>query len=200
MIVTRANYLLHVLAQRSPPFSPARTCDQDCLSPFLMRLDVGEVDSTSHIHVPAVSVQSNAPFADLSCTGHAAAVSSQGSSTVEKNDCTGGQMCHGSLAPLTWCGLPPGLDGSRLVDTSQMKWPSAGTGTEARHAQNPMKIVEHCPSCSISRPSSRRQAQNLVSDANGGVLFAGKEEDSDTSDENVPLPKVVSGRRHHRVA
>ena len=39
-----------------------------------------------------------------------------------------------------------------------MKWPSAGGGTEARHAQKPMKIVEHCPSCSISRHSSRRQA------------------------------------------
>ena len=30
--MTRAKSLLQVLAQRSPRFSPARTCDQDCLS------------------------------------------------------------------------------------------------------------------------------------------------------------------------
>ena len=42
--------LLHVLAQRLPRISPARTCDRDCLSSSLMHLDVGEVDFTSHIH------------------------------------------------------------------------------------------------------------------------------------------------------
>ena len=60
--------LLHVLAQRLTRSSPAPTCDQDCLCPSLMHLedlDVGNVDLTSHIHVPAVSVQSNAPFNDL---------------------------------------------------------------------------------------------------------------------------------------
>ena len=62
---------LHVLAQRSPRFSPARTCDQDCLSPSLTHLDVGEGDRTSHIHLPSVTIQSNAPSDDLSaCTGY----------------------------------------------------------------------------------------------------------------------------------
>ena len=74
-----------------------------------MHLDVGEVDLTLHIHVAAVRVQSHAPSDDLSnCTGHAAAVSSQRSSDVGRNDCIGGfgnQMCHVSVAPLTWCGL-----------------------------------------------------------------------------------------------
>ena len=107
-----SNSLLQIFC--TPRTSPVRIFDQDCLSPPMMHLDVGEIGRTSHIHVPAVSVQSNAPSADLSCTGHAAAVSSQGSSTVGKNDCTGGfgnLMGHGSLAPLTWCGPPLGFLG-----------------------------------------------------------------------------------------
>ena len=71
--------LLRYLAQRLTRSCPARTSDQDCSSPSLMRLDVGAVDLTSHIHVPAVSVQSHAPSDDLSnCKGHAPAVSSHG--------------------------------------------------------------------------------------------------------------------------
>ena len=54
--------LLHVLAQRSTRSSPAPTSDQDRFSPSLMHLDVGEVGPTSHIHVPAVSVQARVPF------------------------------------------------------------------------------------------------------------------------------------------
>ena len=85
------------------------------------------------------------------------------------------------MAPLTWCGLPPALVGSQLPDATQMKWPSAGSGTEASHAQSHTMIDEDCPSCSISRPSSRRQAtvesQSLpeicspVPDVNSGVLL-----------------------------
>ena len=70
--------LLHVLAQRLKRSSPARTCDQDCFSPSL--------DCTSHIHVSAGSVQPHEPMISL-CTGHAAAVSSQGSSVIGKNNC-----------------------------------------------------------------------------------------------------------------
>ena len=68
--------LLHVLAQRITRSSPVRTSDQDCVFPSVMHLDVGEVDFTSHIHVPTVSVQSHVPSDVLSnCTRHAAAVS-----------------------------------------------------------------------------------------------------------------------------
>ena len=77
--------LLHVLAQRLTRSSPSRTSDEECFCPLLKHLDVGEVDVTSHIHVPAVSVQSHVPSDDLcDCTGHAASVSSQRSSVTGK--------------------------------------------------------------------------------------------------------------------
>ena len=177
--------LLHVLAQRLTRSSPARTNDQDCLSPSLMHLDVGEVDLASHIHVPAVSVQLHAPSDDLSkCTGHAAAVSHlEGLPLLGGMIASGGfgnRMCHVSLAPLTWRGLPPGLVGPQLLDATQMQWSSAGSGTEARHAQSPTKTGENCPNCSISDPSSTRHAPveseslpeicNPMPDANSGVM------------------------------
>ena len=85
-----------------------------------MRLDVGEVDLTSHAHVPAVSVQSFVPSDDLSnCTRLAAAVSSQRSS-IGKNKCISGSLSRGSSAPMTFCGLPPGLVESYSLDESQM--------------------------------------------------------------------------------
>ena len=69
------------------PFSPSQTY-----------LDVDEVDPASHVHVPAVIVESHAPSGDLSSfTRHAEAVSSQWSSATEENDCIGGfgkQMYH----------------------------------------------------------------------------------------------------------
>ena len=77
------------------------------LSRSLKHLDVGEVDLTSHIHVPAVNVQSYA-----------------------RNDCTGGfghPMGHVSSLPSTWCGLPPGLVESQLLGGSQSQWSSAGS-------------------------------------------------------------------------
>ena len=56
-----------------------------------MHLDAGEVGLTSHTHVPAVGVQSYAQSDDLSnCTGQTAAVSSQRSSVIGRNSCTGG--------------------------------------------------------------------------------------------------------------
>ena len=72
------------------------------------------------------------------CAGHAVAVLSQRSSVTGRNDCS-----SGSFAPLTFCGLPPGLAGSQLLDASQMRWSSAGSGTEARHAKSPTKIDEN---------------------------------------------------------
>ena len=58
--------LFHVLAQRLTRSSPARTCNQDCLSPSQSHLDVDEVDLASHVRVSAVSVQSHVPSDDLS--------------------------------------------------------------------------------------------------------------------------------------
>ena len=72
-----------------------------------MRLDVGEVDFTSHIHVPAVGVHTHAPSDDLSdSTGHAAALSSQSASVTKKNICIGGfgkqmrRVSHGQASVL----------------------------------------------------------------------------------------------------
>ena len=77
---------LHVPAQRSPRSSPARTIDQDSFS-LMMHPDVGDVDFTSHFQVPAGSAQPHTPSDDLSsCTGHAAAVSTQWSSFTGKSD------------------------------------------------------------------------------------------------------------------
>ena len=58
-------------------------------------------------------------------------------------------------------GTLPGLLGSQLLDESQTRWSSAGSGTEARHVQSLIKIDEHCPSYSFPRqqlqtPSARR--------------------------------------------
>ena len=47
---------------------------------------------------------------------------------------------------------------SQLLDESQIWWSSAGSGTEARHAQSLTKNDENYPNCSISSSSSRRQA------------------------------------------
>ena len=130
-------------------------------------------------------------------------------------------MCHVSLVLLTWCGLLPGLVRSQLLDESQTRWSSAGSGTDARHT----KIDEHTPSCSISGPPPDVKRLSRVSlpricspmpDASCGDLSenellrdfrgqpAGKEEDSESSDENEPLPvlmsaRVVSARQHHRL-
>ena len=49
-------------------------------------------------------------------------------------------MCHVSLVPVTWCGPLLGLVGSQLLDESQMRWSSGGSGTEARSAERLMKI------------------------------------------------------------
>ena len=68
------------------------------------------------------------------------------------------QMCHVSLIPLTWCGLLLGLVGLQLLDGSQIRWSSSGTGAEARDAQHLVRIDENCLGCSISGTSSGRQA------------------------------------------
>ena len=137
--------LLRVHAQRLTRISLTRTYGQDCLSPSPMHLDGGQVDLRSHIHVPSVSVKSD----DLwSSTEDVAAVSSQCSSVIGRNDCIGGfrkEMCPVTLGPLTWCGLPPGLVGSQLLNTLQIQWSSAASGTEACHARSPTKVDENCP-------------------------------------------------------
>ena len=98
----------------------------------------------------------------IDCAGQAAAVSPQRSSVIGRNDCIGGSgmlMCHISVAPLTWCGLPPGSAGSQLLDASQIQqWSPTGNGTESRLAQSPSKIDENCPSCSFSDHSSKGQS------------------------------------------
>ena len=147
VILTRENHLFIYLD------SAFHSLHQDCLSPSLMHLDVGEVDLTSFIHVPAMIVPSHAPTEDPSdCAGHAAAVPSRRSSVTGRDDCTGGsgiQMGHVSS--------PRGLVGLHLLGASQVRWSSAGCSIEALHAQGLIKIDENCPGCSISGPSSTRQ-------------------------------------------
>ena len=68
----------------------------------------GAVDRTSLVHVPAVTVQSNAPSNKLIIARD----------MLQLSLLKGLQMCHGSLAPLTWCGPPPGFVGSQLLEWS----------------------------------------------------------------------------------
>ena len=116
VIRTRANHFFMFLhRQCSTQSSPARTCDQDCLSPSLMHLDVGEVDLVSHVHVPAVIVQSFALSEDPSdCAGRAAAVSSQRSFVIGRDDGTGG------------FGNP--MDGSSLFGPLDVVWATSWLG------------------------------------------------------------------------
>ena len=199
--------LCHV--QRLTRTSPSRASDQDCSSPSPMHLDGGQVDFRSHVPVSGrmhhlmisrVSRGMRQPshLNGLPFPGH---------------DCIGDfgmQMLHGSM---TFCGLPPGLVVLQFLDESQMQWSSVDTVTGACHTRSPTKISEKCPDYAASGRSSRRQT-TVVSDLSSGarrqsrrqsrsrVWPAGKEEDSDTSDENGPplVPnsaRVVSGRQHH---
>ena len=150
-------------------------------SPSFVHLDDGEVDLTSHIHVPAVSVQSHVSSDVLSDSkGDAAAVSSHGSSVPGKNGCVSNSMSRGSSVPVTFCRPPPRLVGSQFLNESQMQWSSAYTGAKACHARTPTKVCEVCPNDSSSGASSRRQATvesdplsgigGPLSDAKAGVL------------------------------
>ena len=176
--------LLHVLAWHLPRISPARPCGQDCFFPLMTHLDDGEVDLASHVLVPAVILQSHAPSDHLSDCGTC------GARLISKVFRLLGEMIAPEVVvirwvmslrcPSTWCGLPPGMVRSQLLDESQIHRLSAGSGTEARHAQRLMKIDENCPCCSISGLSSRRQAPveseflpeicNPTPDANSGVF------------------------------
>ena len=214
--------LLHVLAQRSTRYSRAQTSDQDCFSPSLMHLDVGEVNLTSHIHVPAVSVHSHVPSNVLSnCKGHAAVP------LLGRMIAFSGSMSHGSCTPLTFSGLPLGLVGSQCLDESQMQWLSAETGAEARNARSPTKVSESAqvtrllaPPPDAKRPSRMSPCQRSVIQCPmakvGSCLEnvavskslvqlarevprvqgqpAGKEEHNETSDENGPLLVPKSAR------
>ena len=129
------------------------------LPPSLMHPDVGEVDLAYHVHVPRSDRSITCTISSSDCAGHASAVSSLRSSGSRRDDCTvgfGSPMDHVSSVPSTWCGQPPGMIGSQLLGESQIRWSSAGIGTNANHAQSLTKIDGICLSCSISGPSSRR--------------------------------------------
>ena len=79
--------LLHALAHRLARSAPSRTSGQDLFSPSLRLLDAGDVDHTSHTHVPAVSVRSDMQPDDFSnCTRHAPAVSPHSSYTGDDDN------------------------------------------------------------------------------------------------------------------
>ena len=71
-------------------------------------------------------------------------------SVTGKNDCISCLSSQGSYAPMTFCGLPPGLVESQFLDESQMQWSSADT--KPCHAQILMEINEQCPNYSNSDP------------------------------------------------
>ena len=58
------------------------------------------------------------------------------------------------LGPLTCCGLHLCLFGSQFLDESQIRWSSSRSVAEARHAQGLVNIIENCPICLMSGPSS----------------------------------------------
>ena len=154
-------------------FLPAQTSDQVWSSPSWMQLDVGEADRT----------QSRAPSDALSsCTGHAAADSSQCSSVFGRSDCTGGfgkadVSCFFGSADVVWATSK--LDRNFWL-TRRCSGRQLGVVQEAIHAQIPTKIDENCPSCSVLGPSSRQQvpveSESLpetstpTPDGKGGIL------------------------------
>ena len=104
--------------------------------------------------------------------GHTAAVSSQCASVMWRNDCVGGfgkQMCRVSFG-----------FGDVVWATSWLGWFAKSGWSANAVLVSPTKIKENCPSCSISGPSSRRQAAiysetlpdicSLTPDGKGGVL------------------------------
>ena len=136
--------LLHVLAQRLPRVSRARTCHQDCFSPLLMHLDVGKVDLTSHTHVPAVIVQSYAPSDDpYYCAGHAAPSHLKGLPLL-------GEMTAPKVSEIRWVMSLRSLDvvwatswlgWIAISDESQMQWSSAGKPAMREVPRRSMKTV-----------------------------------------------------------
>ena len=169
--LTRANHFFLLWHSAYTRSSPARTSDQDCFPPSLSYLDVGEVDLTSHVHVPAVSVQSHVSRDVLSsCTRDAAAVSSLTSSVTGKNDCISGLMSHGSCAPLTFFELPPGLFGSQFLDESQMQWSSSDTGTEVCHARSRTKVCEKYQITRLLAPPPDAKRPSRVSPCQRSVI------------------------------
>ena len=207
-------------------FLPAQTSDQVWSSPSWMQLDVGEADRT----------QSRAPSDALSsCTGHAAADSSQCSSVLGRNECIGGfgkadvSFFFGS-ADVVWATSK--LDRNFWM-TRRCSGRQLGVVQEALHVRSPTKIDENCPSCSILGPSlpddkcpsrvslCQKPALRLLTvkvafcmkivtmslsleELRAQGQQAGKQEDSEISDESGPLlvsksVRVVSGRRHHRL-
>ena len=59
--------------------------------------------------------------------------------------------CPYGSADVVWVA---GLVGSQLLNESQIRWSSSGSGAETRHSQSLVKIDENCSSCLISVPSS----------------------------------------------
>ena len=118
-----------------------------------------------------------------------------------------------ACAPMTFCGLPPGLVESHFLDESQMQWSSADVDTEPCHARSPTEVNEKCPDYSTSGqismiwcPTPRvvsclrnvmvsKSLEELArKEARAHRQPAGKEEDSGTSDESGPLLVPTSAR------
>ena len=156
--------LHHALARRSARFSPARTSDPDCLSPSLMFLDAGDVDLTSHTLVPTVSVQPYVQSDDL----HARAVSSQ-SSSIGETHCIRSLSCD-SCAPVTLCGLFPGLVESKFPDESQTQWSSAVTDTVLCHARSLTNVTDRRPDYLNSEPLPDAKRPSRVSPSQKSVI------------------------------
>ena len=149
--------LPHVLAQRSTRSSPARHATWTSQS--LMHLDVGDIDLTSHVHVPAVSVQSHVPSAVLSnCKGHAAAVSSQRPSVSGENDCASSSMSHNPDAPVMSCSHLRGLlDRSFWMDHRSGGRQPVQVRKPVTH-ELPRRSMKYAQMTRVLAPPSRRQA------------------------------------------
>ena len=150
--------LVHVLSQRLRSL-PSPTCDQSCLPPSWMDLDIGKADLTSHTHVPAMSVQSchNRMISLLHWTCCGCFISKLFSffrEMVAQRSCL-----HGS-SDVVWA--TPCLFGSQFLDESQIRWSSFGSSAKARHAQGLVNINQNFPSCLISGPSSGHKRPSRV--------------------------------------
>ena len=127
----------------------------------------------------------------------------------------GNQTCHVPMGPLTWCGLPPGLVGSQLLDKSQIRWSRTESHEDlwklSQFLDFGPALVESksLPKAGSAMPDASSDGlsekfEKFQESREAGAKPAGKEDDSETSVESEPLPvpksaHVVSGRRHHRL-
>ena len=111
------------------------------LSPpsFWIDVDIATADMTYHIHVPAMSVRlcKSRMISLLHGTCCSCSISRL-FSFIQKKWLHRG---HVFLGPVTWCGLPPGLFGSKCLDLSDSvvliwKWYWSPPSTESREYQS----------------------------------------------------------------